>query len=106
MILILIKPTFSAIIAILGMIGTIGVTDAMVTYASSDDDNNDDENNRDPLNQACYRSGFNDGDQSAPYNQTVFSQCRPNDRAYYEEYISGYIVGRGIEYFACNQIAK
>jgi len=46
------------------MIGTIGVTDAMVTYASSDDDNNDDENNRDPLNQACYRLGFNDGDHS------------------------------------------
>ena len=34
----------------------MGVTDAMVTYASSDDD--DDENNRDPLNEACYRSGF------------------------------------------------
>ena len=102
MILILIKLTFSAIIAILGMIGTMDVTDAMVTYVSSDNDNKDDDNNRDPLNQACYRSGFNDGDQSTPYNQIVFSQCRPNDRAYYE----GYIVGRGIEYFACNQIAK
>ena len=50
MILILIKTTFSPLIAILGMIGTMGVTDAMVTYASSDSDNNDDENNRDPLN--------------------------------------------------------
>ena len=105
MILILIKPTFSAIIAILGMIGTMGVTDAMVTYASSDSDNNDDEIT-DPLNQACYRSCFNDGDQSTPYNQTVFSQCRPDERAYYEGFISGCIVGRGIEYFACNQIAK
>jgi hypothetical protein len=28
------------------MIGTMGVTDAMVTYASSNSDNNDDENNR------------------------------------------------------------
>jgi hypothetical protein len=37
------------IIATLGVIGTMGVTDAMVTYASSDDD--DDENNRDPLNE-------------------------------------------------------
>jgi hypothetical protein len=60
----------------------------------------------DPLNQTCYRSCFNDGDQSTPYNQTVFSQCRPNDRAYYEGFISGCIVGLGIEHFACNQIAK
>ena len=62
--------------------------------------------NRDPLNEACYRSGFNDGDQSKPYNQTAFNQCGPNDRAYYEGFISGCIVGQGMEYFACNQIAK
>jgi hypothetical protein len=93
------------IIAILGLIGTMGVTDAMVTYASSDDDD-DDENNRDPLNEACYRSGFNEAEQSKPYNQTAFSQCGVNDRAYYEGFISGCIVGQGMEYFACNQIAK
>ena len=37
------------IIAILGIIGTMGITDAMVIYTSSDDD----ENNRDPLTEAC-----------------------------------------------------
>jgi len=37
------------IIAILGIIGTMGITNAMVTYANSDDD----ENNRDPLTEAC-----------------------------------------------------
>ena len=41
-----------------------------------------------------------------PYNQTAFSQCGVNDRAYYEGFISGCVVGQGIEYFACNQIAK
>jgi len=41
----------------------------MVTYASSDDD--DDENNKDPLIEARHRSGFNDGDQSIPYNCSV-----------------------------------
>ena len=41
-----------------------------------------------------------------PYNQTAFSQCGVNDRAYYEGFISGCIVGQGMEYFACNQIAK
>ena len=45
-------------------------------------------------------------DQSKPYNQTAFSQCGVNDRAYYEGFISGCIVGQGMEYFACNQIAK
>lgn len=84
----------------------MGVTNAIVTYASSDDDDDDDENNRDPLNEACYRSGFNDAEQSKPYNQTAFSQCGVNDRAYYEGFISGCIVGQGMEYFACNQIAK
>jgi len=37
------------IIAILCIIGTINITDAMVRYTSSYDD----ENNRDPLIEAC-----------------------------------------------------
>ncbi|TVP41995.1 hypothetical protein [Candidatus Nitrosocosmicus arcticus] len=74
------------LIAILGIIGTMGVTNTMVTYASNEDD--DDENDNDPLNEACYRSGFNDAEQSHPYNQTAYSQCGVNDRAYYEGFIS------------------
>ena len=90
------------IIAILGIIGTTGITDAMVTYTSSDDD----ENNRDPQTKACYRLGYNDGDQNEPYNQTACSQYGLNDRVYNEGFISEYIVGQGMEYFTCNQIAK
>ena len=45
-------------------------------------------------------------EQSKAYNQTAYSQCGVNDRAYYEGFISGCIVGQGMEYFACNQIAK
>lgn len=92
------------IIAIPGIIGTMDVTNLMVTHASSDDD--DDENNKDPLNEVCYRSGFNDGEQSKAYNQTAFSQCGVNDRDYYEGFISGCIVGHGMECFACTQKAK
>jgi len=92
------------IIAILGIIGTMGVTNTMVAYASNED--NDDENDNDPLNEACYRSGFNDAEQSHPYNQTAYSQCGVNDRAYYEGFVSGCIVGQSMDYSACQQIAK
>lgn len=92
------------IIAILGIIGTIGVTNIMVTYASTND--NDDENNDDPLNKACYDSGFSDAQQSHPYNQTAYNQCGVNDRAYYEGFISGCISGQGMDFSACQQIAK
>jgi len=49
---------------------------------------------------------YNDGDQNKPYNQTAYSQCGPNDRAHNEGFISGCIAGQGVEYLACNQIAK
>ncbi len=72
----------------------------MVIYGSNDRNDND----NDPKNQACYNSGFNDGQQNHLYNQSEFTQCGINNRAYHEGFLSGCISGPGQNYFACQKL--
>jgi hypothetical protein len=63
-------------------------------------------NHNDPRNQACYNAGFVVGRQNNPYNQSMFSQCGVNGRAYYEGFLSGCISGQGKNYFSCQQLTS
>jgi hypothetical protein len=87
-------------IVVLGIINTIVPIGTMFTYGSNNHNNND------PRNQACHNSGFTDGQQNHAYNQTKFTQCGLNDRAYYEGFLSGCIAGPGHNYFSCQKLTN
>ena len=94
------------IIAILGLFSAIGATGIMAAYSSNhnNDDNENDE--KDPMNKACYNSGYKDGQKNSPYNQTMYNQCGKNNRAYYEGFLSGCISGHGGDYFTCQKMTN
>ena len=68
------------ILAIPGVIGMMAVTDAMVTYASNDDD--------DRQVRYCYHSGFDDGSEKS-YNRATHDQCGNNGNSYNGGFIGG-----------------
>ena len=96
------RKMYLTMIAVLGIISAVAPMGTMVAYGSNDEDS-DDQNRNDPKNQACYDSGFADGKQNHAYNQSAFSQCGINERAYYEGFLSGCISGQGKDYFSCQQ---
>jgi hypothetical protein len=82
-------------IIVLSIISAIIPTSAMFAYGANN-----------PQNQACYNSGFSDGQRNNAYNQGQFSQCGVNGKAYYEGFINGCISGQGKTFFACQQLTN
>jgi hypothetical protein len=80
-------------IVIFGIICTVIPVSSMFAYGANN-----------PQNQACYNSGFTDGQKNNAYNQGQFSQCGINGKAYYEGFIQGCISGQGKTFFACQQL--
>ena len=83
-------------VAFLGIISSVIPMGTLLTYGISNN----------PLNQACHNSGFTDGQQNHPYNQTKFTQCGINQKAYYEGFLSGCISGPGHNYFSCQKLTN
>src|SRR4051794_6637004 len=82
-------------IAIISIISAIIPIGTMFAYGANN-----------PLNQACYNSGFTDGQKNNAYNQGQFSQCGINGKAYYEGFINGCISGQGKSFFSCQQLTN
>ncbi|MGN6614531.1 MAG: hypothetical protein ACTHKC_05780 [Candidatus Nitrosocosmicus sp.] len=80
-------------IVILSIICTVIPTGGMFVYGANN-----------PQNQACYNSGFTDGQKNNAYNQGQFSSCGVNGKAYYEGFIQGCISGQGKTFFSCQQL--
>ena len=97
------RNMYLTMIAVLSIISAVAPVGTMAAYGSNDQDSDDDQNRNDPKNQACYNSGFADGKQNHAYNQSMYSQCGVNERAYYEGFLSGCISGQGKDYFSCQQ---
>ncbi|MBA3751145.1 MAG: hypothetical protein H0X03_09710 [Nitrosopumilus sp.] len=94
------RKIFYTAIAVLSIVSAVIPIGTVFTYGSND------QNNNDPRNQACYNSDFTDGQQNHPYNQSTFTQCDINDRAYYEGFLSGCISGQGQDYFSCQKLTN
>ncbi len=82
-------------IVFLGIISSVVPMGTSITYGSNN-----------PLNQACYNSGFADGQKNTAYNQGQFTQCGVNGKAYYEGFINGCISGQGKSFFSCQQLTN
>jgi hypothetical protein len=82
-------------IAFLGIIISVVPIGTSITYGSNN-----------PQNQACYNSGFTDGQRNTAYNQGQFTQCGVNGKAYYEGFINGCISGQGKSFFSCQQLTN
>ena len=82
-------------IAIISIISTIIPIGTMFAYGANN-----------PQNQACYNSGFTDGQKNNAYNQGQFSQCGVNGKAYHEGFINGCISGQGKSFFSCQQLTN
>ena len=82
-------------IAVLCIISSIVPIGTMFAYGANN-----------PQNQACYNSGFTDGQRNNAYNQGQFSQCGVNGKAYYEGFINGCISGQGKAFFSCQQLTN
>jgi len=82
-------------IAIISIISAIIPIGTMFAYGANN-----------PQNQACYNSGFTDGQKNNAYNQGQFSQCGVNGKAYHEGFINGCISGQGKSFFSCQQLTN